>query len=161
MKIQTIIFDLMGVFLIKEMNPITHQMDYYPVNLNEIIKLLKLCKKNGHQLYVLSNLSLESYEQIKDEPQIASLFSFFDKIMVSGMTPYKKPDPRIFSLFCSTYYVAPQEAIFIDDQNDNCLAAQSIGITRTINCEEFNLIQIAQKLIDFGIISTETEENDE
>jgi FMN phosphatase YigB (HAD superfamily) len=81
--------------------------------------------------------------------------------MVSGMTPYKKPDPRIFSLFCSTYYVAPQEAIFIDDQNDNCLAAQSIGITRTINCEEFNLIQIAQKLIDFGIISTETEENDE
>lgn len=76
-------------------------MDYYPVNLNEIIKLLKLCKKNGHQLYVLSNLSLESYEQIKDEPQIASLFSFFDKIMVSGMTPYKKPDPRIFLYFAA------------------------------------------------------------
>lgn len=157
MKNQAIIFDLMGVFLIKGMNPVTHQMDYHPVNLNEIIKLLKLCKENGHNVYVLSNLSLENYERIKDEPELASLFSFFDGIMVSGMTPYKKPDPRIFSVFCNKYHVAPQEAVFIDDKHDNCLSAQSIGITKTINCEEFNLVQVAQKLIEFGIISIETE----
>lgn len=157
MKNQSVIFDLMGVLLIKNLNPVTHQMDYHPVNLNEIVKLLKLCKKNGHSLYVLSNLSFESYERIKDEPEIASLFSFFDGIMVSGMTPYKKPDPRFFSMFCKKYHVAPQEAVFIDDKHDNCLAAQTVGISKTINCEEFNLVQIAHKLIEFGTIKIETE----
>ena len=100
---------------------------------------------------------MKNYNRIKDEPQIASLFSFFDGILVSGMTPYRKPDPRIFSIFCSTYQVDPQTAIFIDDKNDNCLSAQSIGITKTINCEEFNLVQIAQYLNEFGALSNETE----
>ena len=49
----------MGVFLIKGMNPTTHQFDYHPVNPNEIIKLLKACRHAGNRLYILSNLSLE------------------------------------------------------------------------------------------------------
>ena len=154
---QNIIFDLMGVLLMKNLNPITKQFDYLPVNFSEIIKLLKLCKKSGNKLFILSNLSTETYERIKDDEQIASLFSFFDGMIISGMTPYKKPDPRIFSIFCSTFHVDPQTAIFIDDKHDNCLSAATVGINRTINCEEFNLVQIAQRLIEYGAILTETE----
>lgn len=154
---QNIIFDLMGVLLTKSLNPFTKQFDYHPVNLSEIVKLLKLCKQNGNKLYILSNLSTENYDRIKEDGKIASLFSFFDGMIISGMTPYKKPDPRIFSIFCSTFNIDPQSAIFIDDKHDNCLSAATIGITKTINCEEFNLVQIAQQLIEFGAISNETE----
>jgi FMN phosphatase YigB (HAD superfamily) len=147
----------MGVLLIKNLNPISKQFEYHPVNFSEIIKLLKLCKSSENKLYILSNLSTKTYETIKDEEQIASLFSFFDGMIISGMTPYEKPDPRIFSLFCSTFHIEPQTAIFIDDKYENCISAATIGITRTINCEEFNLVQIAQKLIEFDAILNETE----
>ena len=154
---QNIVFDLMGVLLVKALNPVTHQPEYRPVNFNEVIKLLKACKNANNGLYILSNLSVETYDLIKDEPEIASLFSFFDGMIISGMTPYEKPDPRIFSIFCNTFHLVPETVIFIDDKLENCLSAQTIGINRTINCEEFNLVQIAEQLLDFGALSNESE----
>ena len=153
---QNIVFDLMGVLLIKTMNPQSQQFDYHPVNFNEIVKLLKACRDANNGLYVLSNLSVENYNRIKDEPEMASLFSFFDGMIISGMTPYEKPDPRIFSVFCSTFHLAPETIIFIDDKLENCLSAETIGITKTINCQEFNLVEIAQKLLEFQVLSNES-----
>lgn len=154
---KNIIFDLMGVLLVKTLDTTTGQFNYHPVNFNEIVKLLRACRDAGNRLFILSNLSVENYNRIRDDEHISSLFSFFDGLIISGMTPYKKPDPRIFSIFCNTYHVAPESAVFIDDKQDNCLSAQSVGITRTINCEEFNLVQIAQELTNFGALPTESE----
>jgi FMN phosphatase YigB (HAD superfamily) len=122
-------------------------------NLLETLSLLKACKSAGHKLYVLSNVSLERFERIKQEPEIASVFSFFDDIVISGMTPYRKPDHQLFTYFCQQYNLQPADCIFIDDKPENLHGAQAASIHKTILCSNFDLQHVKQELISFGILS--------
>jgi len=155
--IKTIIFDLSGVLLIKKN---AEQMVQSPqstssmlvINFLETIALLKACKAAGHKLYVLSNLSLAEFERIKQEPEIASLFSFFDDIVISDMTPYEKPDHQIFTYFCQQYNLQPADCVFIDDKQDNLDGARAASINKTILCSNFDLQHVRNELVSFGIL---------
>ena len=154
---KTIIFDLSGVLLIKK--SAAHMMQdpqstspMLVVNFLETLALLKACKAAGHKLFVLSNLSVAKYELIKQEPQIASLFSFFDDIVISEMTPYEKPDAQIFTYFCEQYNLQPSECIFIDDKQDNLNGAHAANINKTILCSDFDLQHVRNELVSFGIL---------
>lgn len=155
---QNIMFDLCGVLLIKKTaqqladNP-TSQCSMQVVNFLEVISLLRACKAAGHQLFAVSNLSIDAYERIKQEPEIASLFSFFDDIIISSMTPYEKPNPQIFSYVCDQYNVNPKDCIFIDDKEENLEGARSAQISRTILCQNFDLAHIKKQLIAFGALT--------
>ena len=48
--------------------------------------------------------------------------------MVSGEEGVIKPDPRIFRILLERYRIAPEEAVFIDDNPGNATAATSLGI---------------------------------
>lgn len=153
----TIIFDLLGVFLIKKtaadiaLNPSDQNIQVF--NTKEAYNLLKLCKEQGHRLLALSNLSAERYESIKDNPEIASLFSFFDDIIISGhLDGLKKPHPDIFSHAILKHALSPEQAIFIDDKQDNLTGAHQVGITQTILCNHFDLQTVYKKLIVFGAL---------
>lgn len=155
--VKTIIFDLSGVLLIKKtaeqlaQNPqSTNSM--VAVNFLETIALLKACKAAGHKLYVLSNLSMAEFNKIKQEPEIASLFSFFDDIVISAMTPYEKPDYQIFTYFCQQYNLQPADCIFIDDKQDNLDGAQAASINKTILCSNFDLEHVRNELIALGAL---------
>jgi len=155
--VKTIIFDLSGVLLVKAsalqfLKNSDIASPLLAVNFNQSIALLKACKGAGHNLYVLSNLSVKEYEQIKQEPEIASLFSFFDDIVISEMTPYEKPDSQIFTYLCNQYNVKPENCIFIDDKQDNLNGAQRASITKTILCSDFDLTKVRKELISYGII---------
>ncbi len=154
---KTIIFDLSGVLLIKKSatDMIQDPQSTSPmlvVNFLETLALLKACKAAGHKLFVLSNLSVAKYELIKQDPQIASLFSFFDDIVISEMTPYEKPDAQIFTYFCEQYNLQPSECIFIDDKQDNLNGAQDANINKTILCSNFDLQHVRNELVSFGIL---------
>ena len=122
------------------------------VNFLETLALLKACKAAGHKLFVLSNLTVAKYELIKQEPEIASLFSFFDDIVISEMTPYEKPQAQIFTYFCEQYNLQPSECIFIDDKQDNLDGAQAANINKTILCSNFDLQHVRNELVNFGIL---------
>ncbi len=154
---KSIIFDLSGVLLIKKNaldmihNPAsTSSMSV--VNFLETLALLKACKRAGHKLFVLSNLSIKEYERIKQEPEIASLFSFFDDIIISEMTPYEKPNHEIFTYFCEQYNLQPSDCIFIDDKQENLNGAQIAHINKTILCSNFDLEHVRNELVTFGIL---------
>lgn len=154
---KAIIFDLSGVLLIKKT---AHQLskntnessNMMVVNFLDTLSLLKACKAAGHKLFVLSNLSLPEYERIRQEPEIASLFSFFDDIVISAMTPYEKPDAQIFTYFCEQYNLQPTNCIFIDDKQDNLNGAQAACISKTILCSNFDLQHVRNELVTFGIL---------
>ena len=154
---KTIIFDLSGVLLIKKtaahllQNP-QSSATMVAVNFLETIALLKACKNAGHKLFVLSNLSVTEFERIKQEPEIASLFSFFDDIVISEMTPYEKPDHQIFTYFCQQYNLQPADCIFIDDKQDNLDGAQTAYINKTILCSDFDLQHVRNELVTFGAL---------
>ena len=52
----------------------------------------------------------------------------FDAIIISYEVGYKKPDPEIYQLTLQQLNVAPGEAMFIDDLEDNVKGAQAVGM---------------------------------
>jgi len=154
---KTIIFDLSGVLLIKNSKEQLSQNSestalMFVINFLETIALLKACKESGHKLFVLSNMTVSEYEKIKEEPEIASLFSFFDDIVISEMTPYKKPDAQIFTYLCEQYNLQPTDCVFIDDKQDNLDGAHEAAISKTILCSNFDLVHVRNELVSHGIL---------
>jgi 2-haloacid dehalogenase len=87
--------------------------------------ILREIKSQGrHKLLALSNWSGDTFEHAKARfPEL----KLFETILVSGHEKLIKPDPRFFKLLESRHGVVPSRAIFIDDVEKNCKAAQSLG----------------------------------
>lgn len=94
--------------------------------IDETVKLLEELKaSNKFQIYALTNWSAESFPVALEK---FSFLSLFDGIVVSGVEKMKKPDHQIYRLLMERYHVAPSDAIFIDDNYQNIIAAESLGI---------------------------------
>lgn len=75
--------------------------------------------------FAITNFSWEKWVSVlPDFPFLEK----FDGIVVSGLEKLVKPDPRIFTLFCERYSLAPETCVMIDDNKTNVIAAQSIGM---------------------------------
>jgi 2-haloacid dehalogenase len=89
----------------------------------EIFKQLK--EKNRYKIYALTNWSAETF------PVAFERFDFlkwFDGIVVSGAEKMRKPTPEFYHILLNRYEVEAQEALFIDDNYRNILAAEELGI---------------------------------
>ncbi|WP_448702064.1 HAD family hydrolase [Mucilaginibacter sp. AW1-3] len=88
--------------------------------------IFKKLKDSGkYKLYALSNWSAETW------PIALSKYDFlndFDGLVISGLEGIRKPDPRFYQLLLDRYHVKTTEALFIDDNYRNVLAAREIGI---------------------------------
>jgi epoxide hydrolase-like predicted phosphatase len=60
--------------------------------------------------------------------RLFQLHTFVDLQIFSAEEGLAKPDPRLYHLALSRLGVQPAEAIFIDDREENILAAQQIGM---------------------------------
>jgi epoxide hydrolase-like predicted phosphatase len=52
----------------------------------------------------------------------------FEVIVDSSHVGMRKPDPEIYLLTCAQLVVEPREAVFVDDNADNCAAARALGM---------------------------------
>ena len=111
----------------------------YPLmkdNYNYISKL----KDEGYNLYILANITRESYEYVKSLIDI-------DKLFKGGIYSYQekllKPDKRIYELIINKYNLDEKETMFFDDKQKNVKAACEFSIKgvlfRTIEDIENNL----------------------
>jgi FMN phosphatase YigB (HAD superfamily) len=81
--------------------------------------------KNQYKLAIINNgnsLALPYWQTIGD-------FSVFDLFINSAQVQVKKPDSRIFSLTCDRLQVLPNECLFVDDNQENTMAAAQLGMT--------------------------------
>ncbi len=90
----------------------------------ESIALLKRLKSMRYGIYGLTNWSAE---KIGIAFSRYDFFGLFDGIVVSGEEKVAKPDPRIFRILLDRYGLAAGECVFIDDNEDNVLAAEALG----------------------------------
>lgn len=74
---------------------------------------------------LLSNAWTSLREALEAQWHIADAF---DVIVISAEAGVAKPDPRIFQLALSELKVAPEDAIFLDDMQENIDAARIVGI---------------------------------
>jgi 2-haloacid dehalogenase len=92
---------------------------------DSVLLLEKLKKANTHQLYALTNWSDEAF------PVALQRYDFlqhFDGILVSGTEKMRKPFSKIYELILDRYKLNAEKSVFIDDNLDNVLGAQKIGM---------------------------------
>ena len=82
-------------------------------------------KQQGYAIYGLTNWSTETFIQVKDK---YSIFQMMDGIVMSGEERVTKPDAKIYHILLNRYQLAPEECVFFDDNLNNVIAAQNIGI---------------------------------
>ncbi|MDB5120954.1 MAG: Phosphorylated carbohydrates phosphatase [Sphingobacteriales bacterium] len=90
------------------------------------VDIFKELKDSGnYKIYALTNWSAETY------PIAVERFDFlnwFDGVVVSGTELMRKPSPLFYNLLLNRYNVKAEEALFIDDNLRNVLAARELGI---------------------------------
>ena len=89
------------------------------------VEILADLKRAGVPRYGLTNWSAETF---RPQCRRFAFLSWFDGIVVSGEEGVIKPDPRIFRILLERYRIAPEEAVFIDDNPGNAAAAAALGI---------------------------------
>ena len=89
------------------------------------VDILADLRRAGVPRYALTNWSAETFPPQRERFEF---LSWFDGIVVSGEEGVIKPDPMIFRILLERYRIAPEEAVFIDDNPGNAAAAASLGI---------------------------------
>jgi len=89
----------------------------------EIFKQLK--ESHKYKIYALTNWSAETFPVALKR---YDFLSWFDDIVVSGTEKMRKPTPEFYQLLFTRHHVKPEEALFIDDNYRNILAAEKLGI---------------------------------
>lgn len=82
-------------------------------------------KKRGYRVLVLSNYGKVSFEQnVAQYP----FLKHFDGGIISYQAIMLKPEPRIYKELIDRYNIVPENAVFIDDRDDNINAAKQFGL---------------------------------
>jgi epoxide hydrolase-like predicted phosphatase len=72
----------------------------------------------------------------------------FDHIVISAEVGFAKPDPRIFQLALNDLGVSPQEAVFIDDFEENIEGAREKGMHAILFRDPGQIIAELRQLLD-------------
>ncbi|UZW55192.1 HAD family phosphatase [Sphingobium sp. JS3065] len=80
----------------------------------------------GVPLFAITNFSDEFWTPFHERE--ARLFAPFRDIVVSGAEKLVKPDPAIYRLALDRFGLCAEQALFVDDREDNILAARAEGM---------------------------------
>lgn len=109
-----------------EIENIFNKIDYQYIlfEKKDTVHYLKELKSRGYHIYLLSDLSIDSYNYNKQ-------FDFFNDI-IGGVYSFEvgstKPNKKNYETLLSKYQLIPEETIFIDDRLENVKAADNCGI---------------------------------
>lgn len=81
-------------------------------------------KAAGYRLIVLSNMSKEYIEYLREKP----VYSYFEGEIISCETATVKPESEIYSTLLQRYELEASQTLFIDDRRENVDAAAEQGI---------------------------------
>ncbi|MDB4918880.1 HAD family hydrolase [Mucilaginibacter sp.] len=114
---------------------------------HDTVEIFKELKESGkYKIYALTNWSAETF------PVALERFEFlhwFDGIVVSGAEKMRKPAPEFYQILLDRHEVNAAEALFIDDNYRNILAAEKLGI----NSIHFTSAPVLkEKLIELGVL---------
>lgn len=96
----------------------------YPL-IEKNFNYVKELKKKGYKLYLLTNITEDSFNYMNETINI-------DKIFDGGIYSYQehlmKPNYDIYELLINKFKLKKDETIFFDDKEKNVVAANEIGI---------------------------------
>ena len=92
----------------------------------EVFPVLSELKKKGHRIFVLSNTSKVFYDLLDE--QLSPLKELLDGFVLSCDIKAIKPDLVMFKEILDKYQLNPTNCVFLDDIEDNTIAAEKLGI---------------------------------
>nr|WP_184080297.1 HAD family phosphatase [Nocardiopsis mwathae] len=90
----------------------------------ESAALLNRLAARGVRLALLSNAPSDIAGALRHSPVLAR----FDAVFFSCDLGIRKPDPEIYRHVLAELGAAPEETVFVDDREENVLAAKRLGI---------------------------------
>ncbi len=102
-----------------------------------------LHQQKNVRLYAITNWSAETFPVAQ---QRFPFLSYFEDTVVSGSLKMVKPDPRIYQTLLDRQPIVPEQAIFIDDVQENVAGAEALSIHGIHLTPKTNLRQALQKL---------------
>lgn len=117
----------MGVRANKSATEVREEIDAYLSFNHDLASYIKELKEKGYVTALLSNGNHETFERriLAHNPWFRPLF---DHLVISSEVGLRKPNPEIYQHVLSKLAVSPEEAVFVDDNEENTLAAQKLGI---------------------------------
>ena len=116
------------------------------ITLQEEMFALAKSLKPHYKLGLLTNNIRDWFEETRARNNLGELFN---TIVTSYEERIAKPDQNIYLLAAQRLSAWPKECIFIDDQIENILAAEAIGM-KGIHCK--SAPQVKRKLKRLGIL---------
>jgi putative hydrolase of the HAD superfamily len=90
-----------------------------------VVHRVRALRDDGVALALLTNNVREFGDTWRASFPVDDLF---EHVVDSCKVGMRKPDPRIYEHTCELLGVAPTAAVFVDDNVDNCAAADAIGL---------------------------------
>jgi 2-haloacid dehalogenase len=117
-------------------------------------RFLNNLKESGnYKIYALTNWSAETFPVAL---QRYDFLNWFDGVVVSGAEKMRKPTPAFYQLLLDRYNVKAAEALFIDDNLRNVLAAEKLGI-KSIHFSSARTIKIRINRVKDFLTTKDTE----
>ena len=92
-------------------------------------EMIRAVKENGKEIYLLSNASLRLLSIYKE---VIPAVECFSGIFYSATHKCVKPQDIIYKRFLKEYSLNPSDCFFIDDLEDNIMAAKEAGINGAV-----------------------------
>ncbi len=115
---------------------------YHLITMN--FEYIKTLQKQGYKLYLLTNITEDSYNYIND---LININSVFDGGIYSYQEHIIKPDKRIYNLLIDKYNLKKAETIFFDDKEKNVISAINQGISSYVFKSIEDIKNIISKVI--------------
>ena len=96
----------------------------YPV-MSKNLEYIKKLKAMGYKIYLLTNITEDSYNYINN---VINIEAVFDGGIYSYQEHVIKPNPTIYNLLIDRFKLNKEETIFFDDKEKNIIAACNVGI---------------------------------
>ncbi len=110
---------------VKEIETVLNEWLHILVVRPDTVRLMKLLKQKGYDLYIMSNLSEESYRYLKEQE---AFFTWTKGAALSFAEKINKPDPRLYQILTERYHLDNASCVFLDDRIENIETAVRLGM---------------------------------
>ncbi len=101
----------------------TYYHETFPLK-EDVYKIIIELYNQGYNLYILTNNTKVSYDYVRSKINL----NYFKGIVCSYEEHLIKPDPNIYKLILNRYNLNIDETIFFDDNHQNVVSANHIGL---------------------------------
>lgn len=103
-------------------------------------EFVKRLKENGYKLYLLSNYNKWHFE---NDSKRFQFMNYVDGGIISYQVQHVKPEPEIYEALIRKYDIKPEEAVFMDDLQENLDGAKVFGFhTILVQSHEQTLLDL-------------------